>query len=77
MHTIVDFSSMRKDFIAASILKRNLKIVGMHRLIMNAGSDSFQASNIQGVERYIKAKGIEFIVYELVMKETTFLTREW
>ena len=72
IHAIVDANTTRKDFIAASIIKRNPKVVGIHRLIMKSGSDNFRASSIQGIMKRIKAKGIEVIVYEPELKETEF-----
>lgn len=72
IHAIVDANRTRKDFIADSILARNPKKVGVYRLIMKSGSDNFRASAIQGVMKRIKAKGVEVVVYEPVMKEETF-----
>ncbi|EKY5037832.1 TPA: nucleotide sugar dehydrogenase [Escherichia coli] len=72
IQAIVDANTTRKDFVAEDILSRKPKVVGIYRLIMKAGSDNFRASSIQGVMKRLKAKGIEMVVYEPVLKEPYF-----
>ncbi|MCR3895494.1 nucleotide sugar dehydrogenase [Aeromonas caviae] len=72
IRAIVDANTTRKDFIADSVLRRNPKVVGIHRLVMKAGSDNFRSSAIQGIMKRIKAKGIEVVIFEPTFKEKTF-----
>ncbi|WOQ16947.1 nucleotide sugar dehydrogenase [Raineyella sp. W15-4] len=76
IQAIVDSNSTRKDFIAADIIAREPRTVGIYRLAMKAGSDNFRQSSIQGIMKRIKAKGITVLLYEPLYDEDTFFHSE-
>tara|TARA_B110000444_G_C18849314_1_gene604293 strand:- start:1141 stop:2304 length:1164 start_codon:yes stop_codon:yes gene_type:complete len=69
---IVDSNKTRKDFIADDILKFSAKKIGIYRLTMKKESNNIKSSAIQGIMKRIKAKGVEVILYEPIIKTKFF-----
>lgn len=72
IRAIVDANRTRKDYLAEAIIAKAPACVGIHRLVMKAGSDNFRQSSVQGIMKRIKAKGIPVIVYEPSLTEDEF-----
>ncbi|MEC8497310.1 MAG: UDP binding domain-containing protein, partial [Pseudomonadota bacterium] len=72
MQAIVSSNTIRKDFIANSIINLKPKIIGIYRLTMKKGSDNFRSSAIKGIIKRIKDKDVEIVIYEPDLKENEF-----
>ncbi|PNP97680.1 nucleotide sugar dehydrogenase [Moraxella sp. RCAD0137] len=72
IEAVVKSNQTRKQFIANDILVQQPKVVGIYRLIMKAGSDNFRDSAIFDVIKYLRAKGVQIIIYEPNVTESQF-----
>ena len=72
IRAIVDSNSTRKNFIVESILKKNVKCVGVYRLAMKSGSDNFRESAIIDIIIKLIEKDISVIVYEPELNQKIF-----
>jgi len=72
IQAIVDSNSVRKDFVADSILKLKPRTVGIYRLVMKHGSDNFRTSSVQGIMKRLKAKGTDVVIYEPTLADESF-----
>ena len=69
---IVEANRTRKDHVTEMVLQNNPRCVGIYRLTMKKASDNFRSSAIQGVMKRLKSEGVEIIIYEPTLTETTF-----
>ncbi|MQQ09560.1 nucleotide sugar dehydrogenase [Epibacterium sp. SM1979] len=76
IRAIVDANRTRKDYLAEAVIAKAPNCVGIHRLVMKAGSDNFRQSSVQGIMKRIKAKGIPVIVYEPSLEDDAFYGSE-
>ena len=73
IEAIVKSNETRKKYIADYIIKENPRIVGIYRLVMKSNSDNFRESSVQDIIKCLKKKNIKVIIYEPLLKETTYL----
>ena len=76
IRAIVDSNQTRKQFVADSVIKLSPKKVGAYRLTMKSGSDNFRQSSILDVIKIISAAGIEVVVYEPTLDESSIFGYE-
>ena len=73
---IVEANRTRKDHIAAEVLARKPKMVGIYRLTMKTEGDNFRQSAVQGVMKRLRAEGVGILVYEPTCNDDFFYGNE-
>ncbi|ENU10525.1 nucleotide sugar dehydrogenase [Acinetobacter calcoaceticus] len=69
---IVNANNTRKDFIVQSLLSRDVKTIGVYRLIMKQGSDNFRSSAVQTIIDNLLKNKVNVIIYEPTLNENIF-----
>ena len=64
IRAVVEANEQRKDVIAADIVSRHPRMVGVYRLVMKSGSDNFRESSVIGVIERLRQRGVSVIVFE-------------
>lgn len=76
MRAVVQANKTRKEFIAQHVVSMNPGTVGIHRLVMKAGSDNFRQSSVQVVIRELRDAGIRVVIYEPLLDRKKFMNCE-
>ncbi|EPG9653293.1 nucleotide sugar dehydrogenase, partial [Acinetobacter baumannii] len=66
---IVKANNTRKEFIVRSLLSRDVRTVGVYRLIMKQGSDNFRSSAVQTIIDNLLKNKVNVIIYEPTLNE--------
>ncbi|MCY7395253.1 MAG: nucleotide sugar dehydrogenase [Nocardioides sp.] len=69
---VVTANVTRKDFVADDIMRREPRVVGIHRLSMKAGADNYRSSSVLGVMRRLQERGVEVVVLEPTLTQDNF-----
>ena len=76
INAIVDSNRQRKYHIVDRVMEMvssedRISRVGIYRLIMKKGSDNFRESPVRLIINALKANGVEIIIYEPILHDTT------
>ena len=66
---VVESNKTRKEFISNLLIKKNVKVLGIYRLVMKEGSDNIRESAVLDIIEKVSKSGIKVIIYEPLVKE--------
>jgi len=69
----IESNIARKFYIAERVVSLNPKIVGVYRLTMKSDSDNFREAAIIDIIEYLRAKDVQVIIFEPLLKENKFM----
>lgn len=75
IQAIVDSNATRIRHVSDTIISRHPKTAGIYSLAMKTGSDNFRQSAILEVVEHLSSVGIEVIIYEPTLTDTTYQVR--
>ncbi|MCV2868717.1 nucleotide sugar dehydrogenase [Defluviimonas sp. WL0002] len=73
IRAIVEANRTRMDFLADRISALAPGTVGIHRLVMKAGSDNYRHSPVLDIMSRLRDRGIEMLVHEPLLSEDRFM----
>jgi UDPglucose 6-dehydrogenase len=72
IQAIIKSNQTRKEHIAEMVIKKEKKIIGVYRLTTKKNSDNCRESAIQEIIEKLKQKGLEVIIYEPTLNDSTY-----
>lgn len=68
----IQANEVRKQYLAADIMKSNPETIGIYRLVMKADSDNYRSSSIIDIIRLLKESGVKMYIYEPMIQDSMF-----
>lgn len=73
IRAIVESNSIRKKYLADTIIQKQPKIVGIYRINMKSGSDNFRSSAVLDIINILMKNEIKIIIYEPDITEDLYI----
>lgn len=69
---VVSSNDIRKEFLAKTIIDKDIKTLGIYRLVMKSNSDNFRSSAVMDIIDMLKEE-LNIIIYEPLVKDDTYM----